>query len=309
MKKQAIIFSLLGTAAVALIVAMMLPRSAAAPGGVAMTRPAWGPMNPEYTAKRQRITAMLERAPTAPPTSAEAGELFAWVRDDPAFNVKVRAMAVLPFVKEREQAIDVLIEALKDRDPDSSGSGNVPLYATTYLADMQATRALPAIEDWLTFLEKQTPYRPETAASLLQKGKEDLAKLKAGQIADTWSRDEMRLAAYEASKGEQVPEGELTILRWRVMEDERPLLVEDAVVLLKTGGRWRLARLYRHPKEPVPPARWRLWTRTDAPFMNHRDFEAKPARAEIDRFLKDSEWLPLSSGFRETAGGGSFNPP
>jgi HEAT repeat protein len=141
---------------------------------------AWDPMNPTHMAKRERITALLERAQTAPPTSAEAQEMFGLVLNDPAFNVRVRAMAVLPFVRERDRAIDVLLDALEDRDPETSGSGNVPLYATTYLADMNATRAVPAIEDWLAFLENQKPYGDEMRSMMVKKGKEDLARLKGG---------------------------------------------------------------------------------------------------------------------------------
>ena len=63
---------------------------------------------------------------------------------------------------------------MKDRDPETSGSGNVPLYATTYLADMNATRAAPAIEDWLAFLENQKPYGDEMRSMMVKKGKEDL---------------------------------------------------------------------------------------------------------------------------------------
>jgi hypothetical protein len=92
-------------------------------------------------------------------------------------------MAVLPFVRERERAIDVLVTATKVRGPESSGSGNVPLYATTYLADMNATRAIPAIEDWLSFLEAQKPYSDEMRATMVKKGKEDLARLKGGGTA------------------------------------------------------------------------------------------------------------------------------
>jgi hypothetical protein len=128
------------------------------------------------------------------------------------------------------------------------------------------------------------------------------------RVVDTWSHDEMRLAAYsyEDASGERVPNGELTVMRWRVIEDDRPLVVEQAIVLVKTDdGRWRLANLYRHPKESGRPTEWRLWSRTDVPFVSHRDFTAKPTPAEVERFLNDSEWLPLPEGFRETAGGGA----
>jgi hypothetical protein len=127
-------------------------------------------------------------------------------------------------------------------------------------------------------------------------------------VVDTWRHDEMRLAAYgyEEASEERVPNGDVTVMRWRVIEDDRPLVVEEAIVLVKTDdGRWRLAKLYRHPKESRQPIEWRIWSRTDVPFVSHRDFKAEPTPAQVERFLKDTEWLPLPDGFRETAGGGA----
>src|SRR4051812_36920964 len=73
---------------------------------------------------------------------------------------------------------------------------------------------------------------------------------------DSWRHDEMRLAAYdvENANGGRIPKGELRVVRWRVIEDERPLVVEQAIVLVKADdGRWRLAQVYRHPKATRPP--------------------------------------------------------
>lgn len=128
------------------------------------------------------------------------------------------------------------------------------------------------------------------------------------KVVDTWRHDEMRLAAYgyEEANEERVPSGGLRVMQWRVIEDDRPLVVEEAIVAVKNDdSRWRLAKLYRHPNIPLPPTRWRLWSRTDMPFVSHRDFKAEPTRAEIERFLKDTEWLPLPPGFRQTAGDGA----
>lgn len=70
----------------------------------------------------------------------------------------------------------------------------------------------------------------------------------------------MRDAAYdvENENGGRIPKGELRMVRWRVVEDER-LVVEEAVVLVKADdGHWRLANLYRHPKDTRLPAKWRV---------------------------------------------------
>lgn len=122
---------------------------------------------------------------------------------------------------------------------------------------------------------------------------------------DGWSRQEMLQASSEFDRApdQEVPAGQLRVVCWRVIEDDRPLRVEDAIVLTHaTDGRWRLARLFRHPRDPWP--RWQLWHLMDVPFVNRRDFRAEPTSAEIGQFLDDVDWLPLSEGFRVLDAGG-----
>jgi len=133
----------------------------------------------EYEFQRARITALFESAQNTAPRPEVTAEVIEAVRHHPDWAIKVRAMAILPYVHEREQAIDVLIEATKDREADSSGGGNVPLYATTYLADMKATRAISAIEDWIAFVTQQRPYDDKAQSIILKQSTKDLATLKA----------------------------------------------------------------------------------------------------------------------------------
>jgi hypothetical protein len=100
---------------------------------------------PDYPQKVQKITHLLKAAPTSQPSSKDVAELFDQALHDPDFRIRVRAMAVFPYLHEREKAIDVLITCVQDRNPATTGDGNVPLYATTYLVDMRATRAIPAV--------------------------------------------------------------------------------------------------------------------------------------------------------------------
>jgi hypothetical protein len=123
-------------------------------------------------------TSVLTTAQSNPPSPEVAAEVIDTVRNDPDFSIKVRAMAILPFLREREQAVDALIEATKDREDESSGSGNVPLYAGTYLAEMKATRAIDALADWVAYIKKQWPYETERDA-VLKKSQQDLDDLKA----------------------------------------------------------------------------------------------------------------------------------
>jgi len=136
------------------------------------------PFPPGYGDKVQRITALLEAAPTSWPSASAENELLEEAAHDSDFRIRVRAMAVLPFVRDREKAIDVLIGCLRDRASNISGGGNVPLYATTYLADMNAERAIPAVTDWIAFVQTKHPYDPHVEAVILEKNMDDLHRLR-----------------------------------------------------------------------------------------------------------------------------------
>ncbi len=99
----------------------------------------WSPFPSRYEIKVDKITALFESGPTSQPSAGDEDELFDEVLNDSDFRIRVRAMAVLPFVRDREKAIDVLIKSVHDRNPQSTGNGNVPLYATGYLTKMKAT--------------------------------------------------------------------------------------------------------------------------------------------------------------------------
>jgi hypothetical protein len=145
--------------------------------GRSSTRSGWAEA-PDYPQKVQTITHLVETAPTSQPSSADVSELFDQALHDPDFRIRVRAMAVFPYLHNREQAIDVLITCVHDRDPATSGDGNVPLYATMYLADMGATRAIPDVQGWIDFLNDTSSYSKTMRDKLLGKAMKDLQRLK-----------------------------------------------------------------------------------------------------------------------------------
>src|SRR5262249_23624009 len=126
-----------------------------------------------------RIATLLESAQKSTPSPEVTAEVIDTVRSDPDWSIKVRAMAVLPYVNEREEAIDVLIEATRIHDEESSGSGNVPLCAASYLAEMKATRGISAVADWVDFIKQQRPYRADMREMVLKGSEKHLADLKA----------------------------------------------------------------------------------------------------------------------------------
>jgi len=139
----------------------------------------WPPSPSADEIKIKKIYALFESASTSQPSTTDEAELFDEVLHDPNFGIRVRAMAVLPFVHDREKAIDVLIASVHDRDPNRTGNGNVPLYATTYLADMKAKRAIPDVTDWVGYLQKFRPYGEQMGPVILKKGMEDILRLKS----------------------------------------------------------------------------------------------------------------------------------
>ena len=58
-----------------------------------------------------------------------------------------------------------------------------------------------------------------------------------------------------------------------------------------TNRHWRVVHVYRHPKEKI--THWRRWaeaTRTDVPYPGSREFLRRPTEAEVDKFLRETEW-------------------
>jgi hypothetical protein len=130
-----------------------------------------------YNMKREKIMALGDRAPTSAPSPREEQEMFEVVGLDPDFSFRVKAMAVLPYVPDREKAIDVLISEVRNRNPATNGDGCVQLYAAGYLAQMKAVRAIPAIADWVEYLRDHPNYGEPMRSMCLKQGQSALQQL------------------------------------------------------------------------------------------------------------------------------------
>jgi hypothetical protein len=135
------------------------------------------PFPPGYAEKDQKITNLLENAPTSQPSQADTNELFEEALNDSNFVIRIRAMAVFPFLHDRERAIDTLITCVHEHDPQTTGNGNVPLYAATYLAEMKAARAIPDIQVWIQYQQQTNPYGDRSGPIILKQSTKDLARL------------------------------------------------------------------------------------------------------------------------------------
>jgi hypothetical protein len=134
---------------------------------------------PGYFEKVRKITTLLETAPTSQPSQADTNELFDEALHDSQYEIRIRAMAVFPFLDDRERTIDALISCVREHDPQTTGNGNVPLYAATYLAEMKATRAIPDIQAWIQYQQQSNPYGDRSGPIILKQSTKDLQRLQS----------------------------------------------------------------------------------------------------------------------------------
>lgn len=97
---------------------------------------------------------------------------------------------------------------------------------------------------------------------------------------------------------------EARILAWMIQIDDRPLLVEYALLWIRVAPKnaaptYRLVNLFRHPLDDDRDRReqWRLWRRSHAP-PGVRSFAAPPTLRELDDFTGFTDWdYDASDGF------------
>jgi|GEM_PF-3977380 len=130
-----------------------------------------------FTQGTERIDKIREAAKHSPPSPEEAVEILHYVQHNDDFRIRVRAMAVFPYLNAREEAINVLLDALRERTGERCADGVIPQYAVRYLADMKATRAIPEIKDWLRFLKEEGPYDDSIRPTLIKSSEKCLAEL------------------------------------------------------------------------------------------------------------------------------------
>ena len=123
----------------------------------------------------ERIRELHESAKKSPPSPEEAREVLFEVMHAEDFRIRVRAMAILPYLRERDEAIAALRLAIRERDED----GVIATYAASYLAAMKATDAINDVREWLAYLENDQPYDSDTRETLINNAKRRLAELSA----------------------------------------------------------------------------------------------------------------------------------
>jgi hypothetical protein len=116
------------------------------------------------------------------------------------------------------------------------------------------------------------------------------------ELPDGWRLDEIDKAMPPYSAG-----GTTYVLAWKIVEDDRPLRVEECLALkhLPDTGRsdhWVLASLYRHP---TLRHHWEVSVLTAAPDLSFKerqqlrqsqDFFGRPNNQQVYAFMDDAHW-------------------
>jgi hypothetical protein len=88
------------------------------------------------------------------------------------------------------------------------------------------------------------------------------------------------------------------ILAWKIEEDDRPLRIESAIILIRhipagssaglaLGWPFILAHVYRHPQDDN---RWHVAMVTDVAYTGMTQFVEQPTAAQLATFLEDTWW-------------------
>ncbi len=80
------------------------------------------------------------------------------------------------------------------------------------------------------------------------------------------------------------------LLAWHEIEDDRPLRIDEALVLYEMAGGYGLTHVYRHPVDDRD-RHWHEYMVYDAgSFEGHHGYDHRPTPAELDAFLAATWW-------------------
>jgi hypothetical protein len=125
------------------------------------------------------VTELLNVGVKRPLDKEEVDLLLPHLKSDSDRRVKVRITLALPYAKDPDWVLQPLISALEDRDVESSGGGNVPLYASNALAQLGDSRGLQPVEGWLHYLESHPKAYGDLHDSLVKHTEKHLAELRS----------------------------------------------------------------------------------------------------------------------------------
>ena len=108
--------------------------------------------HPDYAVRKAAVDVFLAAGRARPLKKQEIGLLLPPLKSDSDWRIKVRITAVLPFAADKAQVLPPLMAALRERGDEDSGGGNLQIYSCEALARIGDPKALPAMREWLAFL-------------------------------------------------------------------------------------------------------------------------------------------------------------
>lgn len=104
--------------------------------------------DPDYEVRKAAVKVFLAAGRKRPLKKEEIGLLLPPFKSDADWRIKVRITAVLPFAADKAQVLPPLMA----RDDEASGGGNLQIYSCKALSRIGDPKALPAMREWLAFL-------------------------------------------------------------------------------------------------------------------------------------------------------------
>lgn len=90
----------------------------------------------------------------------------------------------------------------------------------------------------------------------------------------------------------------ISIIEWRIIEDNRPLYVCEVLGKAKCGDKRCLFRAFKHPKKPDPLNGWNFSIVYDGNRSFLREYDREIVDKDIYDFTKASGWNDVRTEFR-----------
>jgi hypothetical protein len=131
----------------------------------------------DYEIRKSAVHELIDAGKAHKLSRKEIDLLLPCLKSDSDWRIKVESAMALLYARDSDWVIDPLIAALQDRGEKSSGSGNVPLYASDTLAELGDSRALKPLREWLKYLESNPNIYPHSRTLLIERTKKLIVKL------------------------------------------------------------------------------------------------------------------------------------
>lgn len=133
----------------------------------------------DYEVRKTAITQLLQTGKSRPLQKEEIRLLLPLFKSDTDWRIKVRITQVLPYANDKTLVLQPLLEALQERDEETSGGGNLQNYSCRALATLGDATALPAMKEWLKYLESNPKSFALLREALIEQANKCIAELNA----------------------------------------------------------------------------------------------------------------------------------